>query len=34
MLAIRAMGGEVAYNNANKAHDGLRRAIAKRLQVA
>ena len=31
MLAIRAMGGEEAYNNAYKAHDGLRRAIAKRL---
>ena len=34
MLAIRAMGGEVAYNIAYKAHDGLRRAITKRLQDA
>ena len=34
MLAIRAMGGEVAYNSDYKAHDGLRRAIAKRLQDA
>ena len=32
MLAIRAMGGVEAYNNAYKAHEGLRRAIGKRLR--
>ena len=31
MLAIKAMGGDAAYNEAYKAHDGLRRAIAKRV---
>ena len=31
MLAIKAMGGEGAYNEAYKAHDVLRRAIEKRL---
>ena len=31
MLAIWAMGGVEAYNNAYKAHEGLRQAISKRL---
>ena len=31
MLAIKALGGDEAYRCAYKAHDGLRRAIAKRL---